>query len=293
MFVEFKDVSFKYYGSDEYVLNQLSFAIEKGSMLAILGHNGSGKSTIAKLMMGLLEVTSGDIYIEGEKLTENNVDVLRQKMGIIFQNPDNQFVGVTVRDDIAFGLENHKIPRKEMIEKIDKYAKLVNMQDFLDENPENLSGGQKQRVAIAGALAMDTDLIIFDESTSMLDPKGTKEINQMIETLRKKYHKTIISITHNLEEALIADRVIVLNGGKIVLDGTPKEVLKEQAILEASGLKLIDGISLLNMINDSSLNINKKEEIVKEDTGKGSIIKEENIKDECFIKLKAALTPKA
>ena len=264
MFIEFKDVSFKYYGSDEYVFNQLSFAIEKGSMLAILGHNGSGKSTIAKLMMGLLETTSGDIYIEGEKLTEDNVDVLRKKMGIIFQNPDNQFVGVTVRDDIAFGLENHKIPRKEMIEKIDKYAKLVNMQDFLDENPENLSGGQKQRVAIAGALAMDTDLIIFDESTSMLDPKGTKEIHQMIETLRKTYHKTIISITHNLEEALIADRVIVLNEGKIVLDGTPKEVLKEQTILEASGLKLIDGISLLNRIQDSKLHINKKEEIIKE-----------------------------
>ena len=264
VFIEFKDVSFKYYGSDEYVFNQLSFAIEKGSMLAILGHNGSGKSTIAKLMMGLLETTSGDIYIEGEKLTEDNVDVLRKKMGIIFQNPDNQFVGVTVRDDIAFGLENHKIPRKEMIEKIDKYAKLVNMQDFLDENPENLSGGQKQRVAIAGALAMDTDLIIFDESTSMLDPKGTKEIHQMIETLRKTYHKTIISITHNLEEALIADRVIVLNEGKIVLDGTPKEVLKEQTILEASGLKLIDGISLLNRIQDSKLHINKKEEIIKE-----------------------------
>ena len=263
MFIEFKDVSFKYYGSDEYVFNQLSFAIEKGSMLAILGHNGSGKSTIAKLMMGLLETTSGDIYIEGEKLTEDNVDVLRKKMGIIFQNPDNQFVGVTVRDDIAFGLENHKIPRKEMIEKIDKYAKLVNMQDFLDENPENLSGGQKQRVAIAGALAMDTDLIIFDESTSMLDPKGTKEIHQMIETLRKTYHKTIISITHNLEEALIADRVIVLNEGKIVLDGTPKEVLKEQTILEASGLKLIDGISLLNRIQDSKLHINKKEEYSK------------------------------
>lgn len=132
------------------------------------------------------------------------------------------------------------------------------MQDFLDENPENLSGGQKQRVAIAGALAMDTDLIIFDESTSMLDPKGTKEIHQMIETLRKTYHKTIISITHNLEEALIADRVIVLNEGKIVLDGTPKEVLKEQTILEASGLKLIDGISLLNRIQDSKLHINKK-----------------------------------
>lgn len=262
MFVEFKNVSFKYYGSDEDVLSQLSFGVEKGSMLAILGHNGSGKSTIAKLMMGLLEANCGDIYIEGEKLTEDNVDRLRQKMGIIFQNPDNQFVGVTVKDDIAFGLENHQIPREQMIEQINKYASLVDMQAFLDENPENLSGGQKQRVAIAGALAMETDLIIFDEATSMLDPKGTKEINEVIQTLRKKYQKTIISITHNLEEALIADRVIVLNGGKIVLDGTPKEVLKEQTILEASGLKLIDGISLINMINNCNFNIKNKKEII-------------------------------
>ncbi len=263
MFIEFKDVSFKYYGNEQNILNQLSFSVEKGSMLAILGHNGSGKSTIAKLIMGLLEPTSGEIFIEGEKLNEKIVDTLRQKMGIIFQNPDNQFVGVTVKDDIAFGLENHQIPRDEMIRKIDEFAKLVDMQDFLNENPENLSGGQKQRVAIAGALAMDTDLIIFDESTSMLDPKGTKEINQMIQTLRKNYQKTIITITHNLEEALNADRVIVLNDGQIVLDGTPKEVLKEEAILEASGLKLIDGISLINMIQNYTIRIKNKEEIIQ------------------------------
>ena len=176
MKVEFKDVSFKYYSSEEYIFEHLSFIIENNGMLAILGHNGSGKSTIAKLIVGLLTPTSGKILIDDEEVNDDTIDRIRQKMGIIFQNPDNQFVGVTVKDDIAFGLENHQIPRKEMIEQIDKYAKLVDMQEYLEYNPENLSGGQKQRVAIAGALAMETELIIFDESTSMLDPKGTKEL---------------------------------------------------------------------------------------------------------------------
>ena len=157
-------------------INNISFQIHKGEYVAILGHNGSGKSTIAKLIVGLLTPTSGKILIDDEEVNDDTIDRIRQKMGIIFQNPDNQFVGVTVKDDIAFGLENHQIPRKEMIEQIDKYAKLVDMQEYLEYNPENLSGGQKQRVAIAGALAMETELIIFDESTSMLDPKGTKEI---------------------------------------------------------------------------------------------------------------------
>ena len=218
MKVEFKDVSFKYYSSEENIFEHLSFIIENNGMLAILGHNGSGKSTIAKLIVGLLTPTSGKILIDDEEVNDDTIDRIRQKMGIIFQNPDNQFVGVTVKDDIAFGLENHQIPRKEMIEQIDKYAKLVDMQEYLEYNPENLSGGQKQRVAIAGALAMETELIIFDESTSMLDPKGTKEINQMIYKLKNELNKTIITITHNLEEAVIADRVIVLNNGKIVLD---------------------------------------------------------------------------
>lgn len=263
MFIEFKNVSFKYSDSSDYVIEDLSFSIEKGTMLTILGHNGSGKSTIAKLIMGLLSPTSGNIYIEGNLLSEENIDSLRKKMGIIFQNPDNQFVGVTVKDDIAFGLENHQVPRDEMIKKIDKYASLVDMQDYLEVNPENLSGGQKQRVAIAGALAMETDLIIFDESTSMLDPKGTKEINKMIRLLKEEHNKTIISITHNLEEALIANRVIVINEGKIVLDGTPKEVLMQQSILEASGLRLIDGVYLINKINDSTINEKYKKELIE------------------------------
>lgn len=262
MFVEFKNVTFKYSDSEEYVLNDLSFSIEKGSMLTILGHNGSGKSTIAKLIMGLLASNEGTISIDGIELNEQTVDTLRKKMSIIFQNPDNQFVGVTVKDDIAFGLENHQMPRQEMIEQINKYATLVDMMDYLEASPENLSGGQKQRVAIAGALAMETELIIFDESTSMLDPKGTNEINKMIKSLKNTYNKTIISITHNLEEALLADRVIVLNEGKIVLDGTPKEVLKEQAILEASGLKLIDGVDLINKLDKSSLDDTYKKEVM-------------------------------
>lgn len=261
MFLEFKDISFKYYDSNTQVLDHVNFSVEKGTMLAIIGHNGSGKSTIAKLIMGLLQPNSGDIYIEGLKLTENNINNLRKKMSIIFQNPDNQFVGVTVKDDIAFGLENHSIGRDEMINQINKYAKLVDMIDYLDRNPENLSGGQKQRVAIAGALAMETDLIIFDEATSMLDPKGTKEINEMIKTLKTEHNKTIISITHNLEEALIADKVIVVNNGKILLEGTPKEVLKEKNILEASGLKLIDGVSLIEMIENSNLKQGYKEKL--------------------------------
>ena len=261
MFLEFKDVSFKYYDSETPVLNNVTFSVEKGTMLAIIGHNGSGKSTIAKLMLGLLSPNSGNIYIEGEKLVEENVNQLRKKMGIIFQNPDNQFVGVTVKDDIAFGLENHRFERKEMIEQIEKYSKLVDMYEYIERNPETLSGGQKQRVAIAGALAMETDLIVFDEATSMLDPKGTKEINNMIRKLKNDHNKTIISITHNLEEALIADKVLVVNNGQILLEGTPKEVLNEKAILEASGLKLIDGVNLIQDIKKSNLNEEYKKKL--------------------------------
>ena len=261
MKIEFRNVTF-YYTKSEVVLDNLSFTIEDGTMTAIIGHNGSGKSTIAKLIMGLLEPISGEIYINDELLTIDNLDELRSKMGIIFQNPDNQFVGATVQDDMAFGLENHLVERNEIKRRIEKYSHLVNMHEFLEKNPENLSGGQKQRVAIGGALAMETDLIIFDESTSMLDPKGTKEINETIKDLKNKTtDKTIISITHELEEALYADRILVLNKGQIVLDGTPQEVLPEKDILEASGLKVIDSISLYKDLEKTSFD--KKEEIME------------------------------
>lgn len=256
MKVELKNITFSY--EEENVLSNFSLTINDGEMVAILGHNGSGKSTLAKIIMGLLEPSEGKIYINDTLLDNSNFDSLRQHMGIIFQNPDNQFVGVSVQDDIAFGLENRRIPRDKMIELIDKYAKVVDMENYLDANPENLSGGQKQRVAIAGVLAMETELMIFDESTSMLDPKGTIEINQMIRKLKQIAGKTIITITHNLEEALIADRVIVLNKGSVVLDGKPQEVFKEKATLEASGLKVLDSIDLIAELENQEFK-NKKE----------------------------------
>lgn len=263
MIIELKDICFAY-DEDNLVLDKLSLKLNSGQMVAILGHNGSGKSTLSKIIMGLLEPKSGDILVDGELLCDNGTvdedkfDNIRSKMGIIFQNPDNQFVGVTVQDDIAFGLENRCIERTEMIERVNKYATLVDMKDYLLNNPVDLSGGQKQRVAIAGVLAMETNLIILDEATSMLDPKGTSEINEMIKKLKTTQNKTIISITHNLEEAVYADRVIVLNKGKIVLDGTPKEVLKEKDTLEASGLKLLDGLDIINELEKSDL-VNKEE----------------------------------
>lgn len=269
MNIKFKDVSFSYTeketGKDD-VIKNISFEINQGEMVAILGHNGSGKSTIAKLIVGLLSPQKGFIYlndvlVNNEEMKEEELDELHSKMGIIFQNPDNQFVGVTVQDDIAFGLENHNVPRDEMIKKINHYAKLVDMENYLTYNPENLSGGQKQRVAIAGVLAMETEVIIFDEATSMLDPKGTNEIIGMIKKLKQEYDKTIITITHNLEEAVFADRVIVLNSGRIVLDGKPEVVLKEKDILESCGLTLIDSLDLMYKVNQ--INSPKKKWLVE------------------------------
>ena len=257
MKVSFKNVSFKY-DDDSIVLKDFNLAINDGEMVAILGHNGSGKSTIAKIIMGLLEINSGEIYINDKLLNQDTIEECRNHMSIIFQNPDNQFVGVTVNDDIAFGLENKCVSREEMINRINKYLKLVSMECFGDRSQEELSGGQKQRVAIAGALAMETELMIFDESTSMLDPKGTKEVNQMIKQIKNEQNKTIIVITHNLEEASYADRVIVLNGGQIVADGTPKEVFKQEKVLEESGLKTMESVSIIHNLKNKQFK-NKKE----------------------------------
>ena len=264
MKVRFNNVNFSY-DDDSVVLKNFNLTINDSEMVAILGHNGSGKSTIAKIMMGLLEVSSGEIYINNKLLDEDTIDECRNHMSIIFQNPDNQFVGVTVKDDIAFGLENKNLPREEIIQRIDKYIRLVSMENFVNNSPEDLSGGQKQRVAIAGALAMESELMIFDESTSMLDPKGTKEVNEMIKKIKNEQNKTIIVITHNLEEASYADRVIVLNQGEIVADGTPKEVFKNIEVLEASGLKTTESISIIhNLKNKEYKNKNEIEEALWE-----------------------------
>lgn len=244
-YIEIDQLTFGY-TKHHFAVNELSLSIHKGEFVCILGHNGSGKSTLAKLLIGLLRPRGGTITIDGEVLSEETVDDIRKKIGIVFQNPDNQFVGVTVKDDIAFGMENHLIPRDEMLQRIDTYTKIVSMDKFLNHNPEQLSGGEKQRVAIAGILAMDPEVIIFDEATSMLDPKGVGEVNQVIADLKGK--KTIIAITHNLEESLQADRVIVMNEGKIILNGTPREIFENKKVLKSAHLDILEGMKVLQYI---------------------------------------------
>lgn len=245
--IKISDLSFSYTGKEDAV-SHIDLTVKKGSWISILGHNGSGKSTLAKLMVGLLSPASGTIDIDGIRLNEENLLDIRKRIGIVFQNPDNQFVGVTVKHDIAFGLENQCLPFKEMTKKINHYAALVGMQDFLNKEPHKLSGGQKQRVAIAGALAMEQDIIILDEATSMLDPEGTNDIITLIKKLNKTYQKTIITITHDLEFASEADYLVVLNKGKKVLEGTPEHVFKEEDILEQSNLELPFALKLYNQI---------------------------------------------
>lgn len=236
--VEINDVSFSYDGKSN-VLHNVSFSIEAGNYIAIVGHNGSGKSTLSKLILGLLETKQGTIRVFGQELNEKTVRQIRQQVGIVFQNPDNQFIGSTVRDDIAFGLENRCIPHEEMESLITYYAKKVNMLDHLDKEPSHLSGGQKQRVAIAGVLAMHPQMMIFDEATVMLDPKGRKEMDALIQEMRKEHPDlTILSITHDIEEAARADKVIIMDQGKVFAYGTPHEVLSDAKMLKDIDLKM-------------------------------------------------------
>lgn len=253
--IEVNDLYFQYSKEDK-ALKGVTIRIDRGDFVCILGHNGSGKSTLAKMLVGLLKPRSGNIIVDGVELTEDSVDKIREKIGIVFQNPDNQFVGVTVRDDIAFGLENRNFAKEDMEKLIDEYSKLVSMEKFLNHNPEDLSGGEKQRVAIAGVLASSPEVMIFDEATSMLDPKGVKEVIDVIKGL--KGNKTIISITHNLEEALMASKVIVMNDGKVVLEGTPKEVFMHKDILKASKLDILESMKLIEKIEASNV-LNKRE----------------------------------
>lgn len=222
--IEMKNCVFSYDGEHN-VINNVSFHVEKGTYTTVIGHNGSGKSTIAKLLIGLLEKKSGQILVDGIELNEENQYIIRDKIGIVFQNPDNQFIGSTVEDDIAFGLENHQVEPKEMQPIIEKFAARVNMSDYLHREPSTLSGGQKQRVAIAGVLAMNPEILILDEATSMLDPKGKYEINQLIHELHEKNKLTILSITHDIEEVAASDYVIVLDSGKVIMEGKPEEIL--------------------------------------------------------------------
>ena len=236
--IRLENVSFKYNNNEPYALNNVSFTVNDGEWVSVLGHNGSGKSTIAKILIGLLKPVSGKIFYDDIELEESTVDVVRKKVGIVFQNPDNQFVGYNVKYDIAFGLENHMVPREEMLNLINEYTARVGMENELEREPQTLSGGQKQRVAIAGILAMNCDVIILDESTSMLDPEGVEEITKLIVELKEKYNKTIICITHDLALANKSDRLIVLKEGEIIKEGVPSFVFKDRELLLSSNLDM-------------------------------------------------------
>ena len=253
--IEVSHLSFGYEEGAK-VLKDLSFCVSEGEYVAIIGHNGSGKSTLAKLLSGIRTDFSGDISIFNIPLDNKSIFAIRRRMGLVFQNPDNQFVGSTVRDDIAFGLENREVPSKDMDEIIDRYAKRVGMLDYLDKAPENLSGGQKQRVAIAGVLAMSPELIIYDEATSMLDPVAKKEILDLTFSLKKENPKlTVLSITHDVEEASKADKVLVLNAGELALFGTPKEVFSHTETLRLLRLDLPFGMKLIEALKDKGVSL--------------------------------------
>lgn len=260
--IKVKDLAFSY-DNEKNAVNNVSFEIKAGSYTTIIGHNGSGKSTIAKLLIGLLEANNGDIFIDNMKLSEETVYDIRNKVGIVFQNPDNQFIGSTVADDIAFGLENHQIPSYQMQEIIETYASKVNMLKFLDNEPTKLSGGQKQRVAIAGVLAMQPEIIIFDESTSMLDPQGKQEINALIQEIHEKSNMTIISITHDIEEVANSDYVIVMDKGNIVMEGTPDTVLLHEDELIKLQLDIPFSLKLIHHLTKEGIQISPQVDIRK------------------------------
>ncbi|MEY8443652.1 energy-coupling factor ABC transporter ATP-binding protein [Lactococcus ileimucosae] len=223
--LEVENLTFKYEEEQEMpTLDGVSFAVHAGEWVSIIGQNGSGKSTTARAIDGLLENVSGSIKIDGEILSSENVWALRQKIGMVFQNPDNQFVGATVEDDVAFGMENQGIPREEMILRVDQALKQVNMLEFKGKEPARLSGGQKQRVAIAGIIALRPEIIILDEATSMLDPTGRAEIMRVIREIKAEYNLTVLSITHDLDEATLSDRVLVMRAGKIIKSAKPEEL---------------------------------------------------------------------
>lgn len=231
--VRLEHLSYSYKNDDnineeDLTINDVNFDIYEGEYVALIGHNGSGKSTLAKLIIGLYVQLKGQIYIFDQEMNDDNVYELRRNLGIIFQNPDNQFIGSTVRDDIAFGLENDCIDTDTMKVLVDEFAEKVGMKEYLDKEPSNLSGGQKQRVAIAGALARKPKILIMDEATAMLDPKGRRDIRNLIKKMKDENSGlTIISITHDIDEAYQADKVIVLNKGKVFLSGTPEEVFEQ------------------------------------------------------------------
>lgn len=273
--IEIKDLNFHYPMSESQVLKDVSLEIKKGEWIAIIGPNGSGKSTLAKMINGLLVPDSGQIIVDGKELNAETVWDIRQAVGMVFQNPDNQFVGSTVEDDVAFGMENRGVPREEMVDRVKEALDLVRMSEFIDKEPARLSGGQKQRVAVASVIALRPQVIILDEATAMLDPKGRQEIISIVDQIKEDHDLTVISITHDINEASRADRIFILKDGHFTMQAQPAEVfaLGDQLIemgldlpfaqklisaLKARGVDVpdhyMDEEALLAWINQSYLN---------------------------------------
>ena len=237
--IKIKNVSFTYPESETPAIDNISLDIKRGSWTSIIGHNGSGKSTIIRLINGLLvpdEKGKPEIEVDGLKLNDDTVWEVRNKVGIVFQNPDNQFVGATVADDVAFGLENRGVSHSEMVKIVPEAIKAVGMSEYTNAEPANLSGGQKQRVAIAGILAIKPKIIVLDEATSMLDPEGRDQILSIVQAMKNKYDLTVISITHDIDEANMADQVLVMNDGKLITKGSTKDVFSQVDLLKKLGL---------------------------------------------------------
>ena len=254
--ISIKNIHFHYHDDDKReALSDVSIDVYPGEWLAIIGHNGSGKSTLAKVMNGLIEANTGSVVVNGKVLTEETVFEARRTVGMVFQNPDNQFVGTTVEDDIAFGLENIGLPREEMLERVTRVLDMVKMSEFRTKEPARLSGGQKQRVAIAGVTALEPEVIILDEATSMLDPKGRLEVISTIQKLHKEKKITVISITHDLDEAAQADRVVLMEQGQIQQIGTPKEIFKLGSKLVEKGLDVPFAEKLIEALRERGMNV--------------------------------------
>ena len=258
--VKCENVSFKYRAvegeEEKYAVNGVSFEVEKGEFLVVLGHNGSGKSTIAKHMNALLIPSNGTVIVDGlDTKDSNNLWEIRSRAGMVFQNPDNQLVATIVEEDVAFGPENLGVEPEEIRKRVDESLKKVGMYEYRRHAPHLLSGGQKQRIAIAGILAMKPKCIIFDEPTAMLDPSGRREVLKNIKEINEKYGITIVLITHYMDEAAQADRVIVMDGGKVILEGKPREVFSNVKEMKEIGLDVPQVTELCYELKNSGINI--------------------------------------
>ena len=257
-FIEVKNVDFSYDEESGEILKDFSINIEKGSFVAILGHNGSGKSTLAKLFNGLNLPDNGKVFVDGmDTADETKMLEIRNKVGLVFQNPDNQIVATIVEEDVAFGPENLGLPREEIRKRVDESLKAVGMSEYMHHEPHRLSGGQKQRVAIAGIIAMQPECVVFDEPTAMLDPRGRKDVMNIISKLNKEMNKTVVLITHYMDEAAKADRVVVIDSGKIIADGKPHDVFNKVELLKGVGLDVPQPTELIFKLQKAGITFDR------------------------------------